>query len=81
MAFIETLDLLETNILVFLNSMLEGNVSMQTKTGATNVEVASQVYKSVDEDVLIHTLHNYWKNSRLDRKATLLKEIKGTAEG
>ena len=75
---IDALDSLEQNVLVFLNSMLEGGATSTIRSeGNQFSDVAAYVFRSIDEDRLISTLHNYWKTSRLNLKSTLFKEAKG----
>ena len=87
LSLVEALDNFEQNCLVFLNSLLEGSQA-STATLSTGekirdtqlIEIPTYIQNSVDEDILIHNLHNYWKTARLDKLSTLKAEIKENDE-
>lgn len=63
-----------------MNSLLEGNQSSTDKGNPDNI-IAKYIQKAIDEDIMIHSLHNYHKTSDLAKNATLEMEMKGDGHG
>ena len=88
MSYIEALDSLEQNILVFYSSMLEGNQNtMAVLTTGEKIKeelvvrIPSYIHESVDSNLYIQNLHNYWKSSKVNKVSTMVSELEGNELG